>query len=292
MTTTETIAFDPAEVAAHYDDLDRFYRAFWGEHVHHGLWITGNETPQEATRLLVSRVAERAGITAGSEVCDVGCGYGATARMLVADYGARVTGLTVSRAQYTYARSLDPGAENPTYLLNDWLKNDLPAKSFDAVIAIESTEHMADLAAFFREASRVLLPGGRLVVCAWLTREKPGTFESRWLIGPVCREGRLRGMESAAEYERLGVLDGLHLQAFEDLSQQVKKTWPICAGRVAKAFFREPESRRYLLQDGGPHRVFALTVFRIWLAYELGAMRYGMLTYSKCAECLSRLAPA
>jgi tocopherol O-methyltransferase len=284
VTTLGAIGLDPADVAAHYDDLDRFYRRFWGEHVHHGLWTTGRETPEEATRRLVSFVAELAGARNGSEVCDAGCGYGASDRMLVAEYGARVTGLTISEAQHTYATSLDPSARNPTYLLRDWLKNDLPAESFDAVIAIESTEHMPDLAAFFREASRVLRPRGRLVVCAWLTRDYPGKCESRWLIGPICREGRLRGMETAAEYARLGQLAGLRPEAFQDLSRQVKKTWPICARRVVQAFLREPASRRYLLRTGGPNRVFALTIFRIWLAYEIGAMRYGLFTYSRNAE--------
>ena len=29
------------DVARHYDQLDRFYRELWGEHVHHGFWATG-----------------------------------------------------------------------------------------------------------------------------------------------------------------------------------------------------------------------------------------------------------
>ena len=47
------------------------------------------------------------------------------------------------------------------------------------------------------------------------------------------------------------------------------------------ALIREPEDRRFLLKDGGPNRIFALTLLRIWLAYETGALRYGILTYEK-----------
>ncbi len=85
------------DVAAHYDDLDRFYREVWGEHVHHGLWSSGRETPEEATRSLIAVVAEQAALRPGDTVCDVGCGYGGTARVLAGEYGATVTALTVSR---------------------------------------------------------------------------------------------------------------------------------------------------------------------------------------------------
>jgi len=49
--------------------------------------------PDEAVRELVRQVAFEAGIVRGSHVCDVGCGYGATARMLESEYGAEVVGL-------------------------------------------------------------------------------------------------------------------------------------------------------------------------------------------------------
>ena len=47
ITPHEAIA-DVAAVAAHYDDLDLFYRTIWGTHVHHGYWKTGKENRQEA----------------------------------------------------------------------------------------------------------------------------------------------------------------------------------------------------------------------------------------------------
>jgi tocopherol O-methyltransferase len=274
-------AVTSADVAAHYDDLDRFYREIWGEHVHHGLWTSHGETSDEATRRLIAVVAAEARLQRGDSVCDVGCGYGGTARVLAADYGATVTGLTISKAQHAYASSLDPGTSNPTYLLRDWMENGLVADSFDGVIAIESTEHMPDLLAFFAEAHRVLRSGGRLVVCAWLTRAEPRPWERRWLVRPICREGRLRGMETAAEHRRLARTAGLVPVAFQDVSRQVKRTWPICARRLALGLLREPAYRRFLLREGGPNRIFALTLLRIWFAYEVGAMRYGILTFVK-----------
>ncbi|MFO0909835.1 MAG: class I SAM-dependent methyltransferase [Isosphaeraceae bacterium] len=276
-----TALLDPAEVAAHYDDLDLFYRAFWGEHVHHGLFDQPGLTPEQATLRLVTEVADRARIGEGSSVCDVGCGYGATARWLAQKRSAAVTALTISGAQHAYATSLAPNSVNPRYLLRDWLYNDLEDDQFDALIAIESSEHMPDLAAFFVEAGRVLRPGGRMVVCAWLTRETPGKWERRWLVDPICREGRMRGMESVAEYQRLAKEAGLSSVEAWDVSRHVKKTWPICAWRVVKGLLKEPAYRRFLLRDGGPNRIFALTLLRIWVAYELGAMRYGLLTFEK-----------
>jgi tocopherol O-methyltransferase len=262
-------------VADHYDDLDRFYREIWGEHLHHGLFSQGHESPEQATRALADLVADLSQIVPGSQVCDVGCGYGATARLLFRERGARVTALSLSQAQLAYARAQTNGA-GPTYLLRNWLDNQLPDASFDAVIAIESSEHMEDKVAFFREAHRVLRPGGRMVVCAWLAAEAPHPLFVRHLLQPICSEGRLPSMGSAAEYRAFFAGAGLVLDNEQDLSREVKRTWPICVVRALRGLVREPSYRRWLLSGGSQNRVFALTLLRIWAAYESSAMRYGV----------------
>ena len=284
---TPTIAPTRDDVAGHYDELDRFYREVWGEHVHHGLWDSKarKATPEQAARRLIAVVAEQARVRPGDAVCDIGCGYGGTARVLAREHRAEVTALTISPAQHAHAIARDgdngPDVPNPTYLLRDWLENDLPAGSFDAAVAIESTEHMGDLSAFFHEAARVLKPGGRLVVCAWLSREAPRAWEARHFLEPICREGRLARMGTAADYERLARKEGLEPSDFRDVSRQVKKTWTICARRVAAGLVRDPSYRAFLRRGKGKNRVFALTLLRIRLAYELGSMRYGILTFVK-----------
>lgn len=274
-----TAATTGEAVASHYDELDPYYRSLWGQHVHHGLWETGRESAEEAVLAMSHRVAERARITAGQRVCDVGCGYGGTARLLAEDYGARVTGVTVSKCQYEGALAL--GGDNPTFVLQDWMANEFPSESFDAVIAIESTEHLPDVAHGIQEMARVLVPGGRLVICAWMAGPDPDPWEVRHLLEPICREGCLVGMGNEADYRRWLAGAGLSLESAEDMSRQVRRTWPICIRRTIVGFFKDATLRRYLLQDHGRNRVFAITLLRIWIAYMTGAMRYVIFTAVK-----------
>lgn len=273
------VPVDGAGVARHYDDLDRFYRELWGEHLHHGLFGNGgSQEPQAAAARLLTLVADRAGIRPGARICDVGCGYGGTARVLAEEYGARVTGLTLSKAQLDHALTKVGHLPGVELRLQDWMENDLPPESFDAVVAIESLSHMPDKARFFREAARVLKPGGRIVVCAWLAREEPGAWETRSLLEPICTEGRLAGLATRTEVRGLMRDAGLQVSSDEDLSRRVAPTWTISTRRLLGGLLRSREYRSFLFSSGAVDRVFALTVVRIRLAYALGAMRYGLFT--------------
>ncbi|MGA7213555.1 MAG: class I SAM-dependent methyltransferase [Terrimicrobiaceae bacterium] len=269
------------DVAEHYDELDRFYREIWGEHVHHGLWERGDETPEEAVLNLVTLVAKRAHIGPGTRVCDVGCGYGATARKLVHECGAVVSAVTVSPAQYRHAVSRHGASGNPGYLLCDWLENDFPSEVFDAVLSIESSEHMQDKELFFAQAHRVLRPGGRLVICAWLSAECPTALQRRLLLEPICREGRMPGMGTEWDYRNWFADAGFVLESFENVSAHVRKTWTICVWRLLVNLLRQPGYLRFLFNGRAANRIFMVTISRIWLAYALGVMRYGVFTARK-----------
>jgi cyclopropane fatty-acyl-phospholipid synthase-like methyltransferase len=261
-------------VADHYQELDRLYREIWGEHVHHGLWRSGNETPLQAVEQLVDFVAGEAGIRPANCVCDIGSGYGASARYVARKFQAKVTALTIVPAQHSHATAIQPGSDNPRYLLRDWLKNDLPAGSFDAAYAIESTEHMEDKARAFAEAFRVLRHGGRLAICAWIADEASPPWQRRNLLEPSCREGRLPGMGTERDYRELLADAGFVVEAVTDLTQQVRGTWGICLRRAVGRFFADRAARSFLFSEASRNRVFLLTMGRIWIAYRTGAMRY------------------
>jgi tocopherol O-methyltransferase len=272
---------DVASVAAHYDDLDPFYRGIWGDHVHHGYWISGKERSNEAVLNLTRLIAERAGVQPGARVLDIGCGYGATAAILARDYGAEVTGVTVSRRQYEIARSSAKDKGNPRYLLGDALESGLDAASFDSVIAIESSEHMPDKPRFFGEAFRLLRPRGRLVVAAWLARERPNAAEVKFLLEPICVEGRLPSLGSRVEYVKMLSGAGFRDLNFVELTAAVQRTWTLCAARFLRKTVTDSSFRRRWLDPQLSNRVFAKTVFRIWLAYKTGSLRYGVFSATK-----------
>jgi tocopherol O-methyltransferase len=260
-----------AAVADHYDDLDAIYRGLWGLHVHHGYWRSGRETPEEAVVALSDLVAGELDLNPGDRLVDIGCGYGGTARHF-ANLGALVTGLSLSREQIAHA----PPAPGVELRCEDWLANGLPAASFDGAYAIESSEHMTDKPGFFREARRVLRPEGRLVICAWLEGETVSHRQIRHLLEPICSEGRLPSMHTAAEYREMAQAAGFTSLGYRDISRAVARTWSICLTRFLRAIVTDPGMRHRVLT--AHNRIFALSLPRLILAYRTGAMRYGVFT--------------
>lgn len=281
MITPRGAMADAAAVAAHYDDLDELYLDLWGFDIHHGYWITGKESQAQAVLNLTRLVAEQARIRPRDRVCDLGCGYGAAALFLSREYDARVTGLTISEKQWRRAQAAAAGFSGVEFFLRDALNNDLPDDSFDAVVAIESSEHVADKLAFLREIKRILRPGGRCAVAAWLARGRPRAWQTRYLLEPICAEGRLPSMASAEEFHRMFEDAGFQEVHALDLTRHVKKTWSLCARRLVAKYCADPGLRRLLADSRFPNRVFAKTVFRIGLAYRVGAMGYGCFSARK-----------
>ena len=220
------------DIRQHYNDFAWVYRLYWGEHIHHGLFLCGNETPRQAQELLLRHCAGLARIRTGMKVADVGCGHGGTARFLAREYGCEVLGLTNSDVQFKAAMKGAQSLSDPSavrYELADAENVAFPAAFFDVVWNMESSEHFFDKPAYFRKAAAALKPGGRLLLAAWtgpmrqeLIREIAEIF--------LCPE-----LLTVQEYTSQIQSAGLRVLHAEDIGPQVARTWDVCARYVRLA---------------------------------------------------------
>lgn len=164
--------------AAHYDRVSEAWRLLLGDELHYGVFERGDEALPDATANLTHRMIEAAQLAPGLDVLDVGCGSGAPACRLVAEFGVRVVGITTSEVGVATARARAAAAGLPDarFERRDGRANGYADESFDRIWVLESSHLMREREQLVTECARVLRPGGRLVMCD-LIRHREIPFE-------------------------------------------------------------------------------------------------------------------
>ncbi len=147
--------------------------ASFGRHVHWGYW----EQPQgaeltaadfvDATENLSAQVCQAGEIRNELNVLDVGCGFGGTIAHINDNYtGMKLVGVNLDERQLVRAREIvKPSPVNQIrFQQGNACALPFPDQSFDAVLAVECIFHFPDRHQFFKEAYRVLKPGGHLAL--------------------------------------------------------------------------------------------------------------------------------
>jgi ubiquinone/menaquinone biosynthesis C-methylase UbiE len=211
------------------DDLDAAIRAIaFGEDIGQFSWTTADEH---------RRFQRHLGIDSGSDLLEVASGSGGPALFLVRSTGCRLVGIDIHHGGVDAANAAaqEAGlAERARFALHDAeLPLPFPDESFDAIISIDSMNHLFDRLSVFAEWQRVLRTGGRFlftdaaIVCGALRREEI-----------VSRSPAMGAFvfTPAGEYERLLARTGFVDVEAEDVTANivdVAERWH--AGRAAVA---------------------------------------------------------
>ncbi|MFN6955301.1 MAG: class I SAM-dependent methyltransferase [Acetobacteraceae bacterium] len=172
-------------VAHHYDLNGRLYALFLDRDRQYSCayFAPGIETLEDAQAAKKRHIAAKLRLDRpGLEVLDIGSGWGGMALTLARDYGARVTGITLSTEQLeaARARAAEAGlADRVRFELMDYRAWDRPV---DRIVSVGMFEHvgLAHYRSFFRVVRGALREDGVALIHAIGRSDGPGATNP-WL---------------------------------------------------------------------------------------------------------------
>jgi len=250
--------------------------AAFGRHVHWGYWddptrATGkaDDFAKAAERLCVEMFAD-AGIADGQTVLDVGCGLGGTVASLNERFrDMRLFGLNIDPRQIARARSKVSARAGNTvaFVAGTASSLPLPDASCDTVLAVEAIFHFPDRAQFFREAHRVLKPGGKLALTDYLA--SAWIQPSLWPRVGWSYYGDCDVSYSLGRYRRLAASVGLRPVVERDINANTMPT------------FYFLQSLRSMLEQQSKAPMYETAA--LYVMARLGLWRYSILAFEKAA---------
>lgn len=172
---------DRQAISHHYDLSNDFYSLILDPHMAYscGYWTSEDPsyTVQDAQRDKLDLVCRKLGLQEGDRFLDVGCGWGSLSLFAAEHYGARVTGVTLSKEQRAFIleRVREKGLGDRVEIrLQDY--RDVPDDPFDAVASLEMGEHVGDAnyPTYAATLHRLVKPHGRVLVQQMSRRTRPG----------------------------------------------------------------------------------------------------------------------
>jgi len=155
-------------IAAHYDLGNDLFELMLDPTLTYSCAVfeSLDESLEEAQLRKLRRVCEKLELRPGDRVLEIGCGWGSFALVAAGEFGAHVTGLTLSAEQASLARErvAVAGLERRVEILEEDYR--VHRGDYDKVASIEMIEAIGEkqFPVFFDAVDRLLVPGGRACV--------------------------------------------------------------------------------------------------------------------------------
>jgi cyclopropane-fatty-acyl-phospholipid synthase len=157
-------------ISAHYDLGNDFYAQWLDPSMTYSsaVFASDDEPLETAQRAKYHKVADMAGVEAGSTVLEIGCGWGGMAETIARDYQGEVYGITLSAEQLKFAqeRIRRQGLDNLASLNFEDYRD--TQGQFDHVVSIEMIEAVGEeyWPRYFQTVADRLKPGGKAAIQA------------------------------------------------------------------------------------------------------------------------------
>lgn len=199
-----------ANVAHHYDLSGELYDLFLDEDRNYSCayFARPDMTLEEAQAAKKAHIARKLLIEPGMRVLDIGSGWGGMGLTLARDFGAEVTGVTLSREQHAMAnaRAADAGlSDRVRFELTDY--RDVRGQ-FDRIVSVGMFEHVGvpHYDAYFATVRRLLQPDG-IALIHFIGRAGPPGATSPWILKYIFPGGYCPSMsEAVGAVERQGLV--------------------------------------------------------------------------------------
>ena len=197
-------------VAHHYDLNGRLYSLFLDRDRQYSCayFARGDETLEEAQEAKKHHIAAKLKLDRpGLRVLDIGCGWGGMALTLARDYGAIVTGITLSTEQLAEARARaaqEGLADRVRFELLDYRRM---TQRFDRIVSVGMFEHVGIVQydGFFAKIRDCLEPDGVALLHSIGRSDGPGATNA-WVEKYIFPGGYAPALsETLASIERSGL---------------------------------------------------------------------------------------
>ncbi len=183
------------DIVAYYDATQFDYKVVWyGKHIpslHFGFYDKEKADNHFAALSNTNAyLAEQARIGDGDKVLDAGCGLGGSTIWLAQHFDADITGINITQGQVDQANKTIKDMEfkgKARFIQADYTQTPFEDQTFDVIWACESVCHAKHKIDFYKEAYRIMKPGGRIVLAEYLRLKRPlGTedevlLKNKWL---------------------------------------------------------------------------------------------------------------
>ena len=139
--------FKVEEVGEYYDSTQNHYEKWWdlskSLSLHYGIWNNGVKNFRQASSNTNKILMELSNIKDNEHILDAGCGVGGAAIFLSKRKNVKVTGITLSKKQMSYAQDLitKEGLTNRVdFHLMDYTNTTFQSESFDVEYSLGEYE--------------------------------------------------------------------------------------------------------------------------------------------------------